>query len=370
MNKRDYYEVLGVSKDATDAEIKSAFRRLAKQYHPDVSKEPDAEAKFKEIQEAYAVLSDESRRKQYDQFGHAAFDGSAGGSGFGGFDASGFDFSDIFDSIFGNSFGFGGSSRSSNRSSRGSDKLMRIRLTFEEAIYGCEKTINIDVDTECPECDGKGGFHETTCEQCHGSGTVTSEQRTLFGTFMTKTTCPKCGGAGKSFEERCSKCRGKGTIRQNKTLSVSIPKGVDNGYRLKLSGKGDAGSNGGPNGDLYLEFIVENHKLFSRDGDDIYLEVPITITEAALGCKKDIPTLYGNIKLTIPAGSNSGDKQRIKGKGVDNANSYRNGDMYIILKVKTPKKLSRTQKDLLEKLDDTDLEDDEIKSFNNYVRKN
>lgn len=369
MNKRDYYEVLGVDKSATDTEIKSAFRRLAKQYHPDVNKEKGAEEKFKEIQEAYAVLSDETRRKQYDQFGHAAFDGANGAGGFGGFDASGFDFSDIFDSIFGNSFGFGQSSRAS-RSSRGNDKLMRIRLTFEEAIYGCEKSINVDVDTECPECDGKGGFHESTCDKCHGSGTVTAEQRTLFGTFMTKTTCPKCAGLGRSYEERCNKCRGRGTIRENKTLSVNIPKGVDNGYRLRLSGKGDAGSNGGANGDLYLEFIVEPHKFYERDGDDIYLEVPITITEAILGCKKEIPTLYGNIKLTIPAGSNSGDKQRIKGKGVDNANSYRNGDMYIILKVKSPKKISKIQKELLSKLSDTDLEDDEIKSFNNYVYKN
>ncbi len=368
MNKRDYYEVLGVDKSASDAEIKSAFRKLAKQYHPDVNKAPDAEAKFKEIQEAYAVLSDESRRRQYDQFGHAAFDGSAGGaSGFGGFDASGFDFSDIFDSIFGNSFGFG---QSRTRTSRGADKLMRIRLSFEEAIYGCEKTINLDMDTECPECDGKGGFHESTCDKCHGSGTVTSEQRTLFGTFMTKTTCPKCGGRGKSFKEKCSKCRGSGTIRQNKDISVTIPKGVDNGYRLKLSGKGEAGANGGPNGDLYIEFIVDKHKYFERDGDDIYLEVPITVTEAILGCKKEIPTLYGNIKLTIPAGSNSGDKQRIKGKGVDNANSYRNGDMYIILKVKNPKKLSRLQKELLSKLDDTDLEDSEIKSFDDFTRRN
>ncbi len=370
MDKRDYYEVLGVSKDASMADIKSAFRRLAKQYHPDVNKEPDAEKKFKEIQEAYAVLSDENRRKQYDQFGHAAFDGGATGSGFGGFDASGFDFSDIFDSIFGNSFGFGGSSRSTNRSTRGNDKLMRIRLSFEEAIYGCEKTINIDVDTTCPECDGKGGFHEETCDKCHGSGTVSTEQRTLFGTFITKNTCPKCGGKRRIYQDKCNKCHGKGVIRENKNLAVTIPKGVDNGYRLKLSGKGDSGSNGGPNGDLYLEFIVDKHKFFIREGDDIYLEVPLTVTEAILGCKKEIPTLYGNINLTIPSGSNSGDKQRIKGKGVDNANSYRNGDMYIILKVKTPKKISRTQKELLQKLNETDLEDDEIKIFNNYVHKN
>lgn len=367
MNKRDYYEVLGIDKSASEAEIKSAFRKLAKQYHPDVNKAPDAEAKFKEIQEAYAVLSDEERRKQYDQFGHAAFDGTGAG-GYGGFDASGFDFSDIFDSIFGNSFGFG-QSRSTTRASRGSDKLMRIRLTFEEAVFGCEKTINLDVDSTCPDCNGHGGFNESTCDKCHGSGTVTAEQRTLFGTFMTKTTCPKCGGLGKSYKEKCSTCRGKGTIRQNKNLLVNIPKGVDNGYRLRMSGKGEAGANGGPNGDLYLEFVVDKHKYYTREGDDIYLEVPVTITEAVLGCKKEIPTLYGNVKLTIPAGSNTGDKQRIKGKGVDNANSFRKGDMYIIIKVKSPKKLSKIQKELLEELNDTDLEDSEIKSFNEYVKK-
>ena len=369
MNKRDYYEVLGVDKSASDAEIKSAFRRLAKKYHPDVNKEADAEAKFKEAQEAYAVLSDETRRKQYDQFGHAAFDGSAGGSGFGGFDASGFDFSDIFDSIFGNSFGFGGRGNA-NRSTRGADKLMRIRLTFEEAVFGCEKELNLDVNSVCPECDGKGGFHESTCEQCHGSGTVTSEQRTMFGTFMTKTKCPKCGGLGKSFKEECSKCRGKGTIRQNKDLTVNIPSGVDTGNRLRLSGKGEAGTNGGPNGDLYLEFVVESHRFFERDGDDIYLEVPITVTEAILGCKKEIPTLYGNIKLTIPDGTNTGDKQRIRGKGVDNESNYHKGDMYVIFKVKNPKKLSKVQKDLLNKLNDTELDDTEIKNFKDFVSKN
>ena len=369
MNKRDYYEVLGIEKSATDAEIKSAFRRLAKQYHPDVNKEPDAEAKFKEIQEAYAVLSDENRRKQYDQFGHAAFDGTGGAGGFGGFDASGFDFSDIFESIFGNSFGFGGRG-ASNRSTRGADKLMRIRLTFEEAVFGCEKEINLDVNSTCPECDGKGGFNESTCDACHGSGTVTSEQRTMFGTFMTKTTCPKCGGLGKSYKEECSKCRGRGTIRENKNLTVTIPSGVDHGNRLRLSGKGEAGNNGGPNGDLYLEFVVEGHKFYERDGDDIYLEVPLTFTEAILGCKKEIPTLYGNIKLTVPDGTNTGDKQRIRGKGVDNASNYRKGDMYVIFKVKNPKKLSRTQKDLLNKLNETDLDDTEIKNFKDFVGKN
>ena len=364
MEKRDYYEVLGVDKNATEAEIKSAFRKLAKKYHPDVSKEPDAEEKFKEAQEAYAVLSDESRRKQYDQFGHAAFDANGGMGGFSGFDASDFDFSDIFESIFENGFGF--SSRGGNRARRGADKLMRIRLSFEEAIYGCEKDINVDVDEECIECHGKGGFDEEVCSTCHGSGSVTSEQHTLFGSFMTKTTCPKCGGAGKSFKEKCSKCRGKGIIRKNKTISVNVPSGINTGHRLRLSGKGDAGTNGGSNGDLYLE----NHKYYERDNEDIYLEVPITITEAILGCKKEVPTVVGNIKLTIPAGSNTGDKHRIRGKGIDSKATNRKGDMYVILNVRTPKKLSREQKSLLEKLNKTDLTDSKIDDYNKFIKNN
>ena len=369
MNKRDYYEVLGVDRTASEAEIKSAFRKLAKKYHPDVSKEENAAEKFKEAQEAYAVLSDESRRKQYDQFGHAAFDQNGGSGGFGGFDASNFDFGDIFESIFGSGFGFGSSSRTNNRR-RGADKLMRIRLKFEEAIYGCEKDINLDVEEECEECHGKGGFDESTCSSCHGSGTITSEQRTLFGSFMTKTTCPHCGGLGKSYKEKCNKCRGKGTIRKNKTISVTIPAGVDSGNRLRMSGKGETGSNGGPNGDLYLEFVVEDHKYFERDGDDIYLEVPLTITEAILGCKKEVPTVQGNIKLTIPAGSNSGDKHRIRGKGIDNSTNRHKGDMYVILNVRTPKKLSKEQKQLLDKLNKTDLSDNIINDYEKFVERN
>lgn len=374
MNKKDYYETLGVSKDASDAEIKSAFRKLAKQYHPDVSKEENAEAKFKEIQEAYAVLSDEQKRSQYDQFGHAAFDGAGGAGGyggFGGFDASGFDFGDIFDNIFGGGFGgFGGSSRNANRARSGNDKLMRIRLTFEEAIYGCEKDIKLEVNDKCDECSGKGGFNEETCPNCHGSGTVTTEQRTMFGTFMSKTTCNKCNGLGKSFKKTCSSCHGSGRVVSNKTITVNVPSGVDNGNRLRLSGKGEAGINGGPNGDLYLEFVVESHNFYERDGNDIYLKVPITISEAVLGCKKEIPTIHGNIKLSIPAGSSNGDKQRVKGKGIENESTGRRGDMYVVLDVRIPKKLSRDQKKLFESLDDTDLSDSDIEKFNKFTRNN
>ena len=369
-NKRDYYEVLGVDKNASQDEIKSAFRKLAKKYHPDVSKEPDAEEKFKEAQEAYAVLSDENNRRQYDQFGHAAFDsnGGAGASGFGGFsgfDFSDFDYSDIFDNLF------GGRGRSSNRARRGNDSLLSMTLTFDEAVFGCKKDIKVDVVEECSECKGKGGFGESTCDKCHGSGTITSEQHSIFGTFLTKTTCNKCGGAGHTYDKTCTKCRGEGRVRVSKELEIKVPAGVDTGTRLKVSGKGSAGINGGPNGDLYIEFSVKEHDYFIRDEDDIYVQVPITITDAVLGCKKEVPTLYGNVTLTIPAGSESGDKHRIKGKGIDNETLHRKGDMYIILKIVTPKKLSKEQKRLLEELADTNLDDDnDIKDFDRFVRKN
>lgn len=368
MEKRDYYEVLGVSKTATDAEIKSAFRRLAKKYHPDVCKEPDAAEKFKEAQEAYAVLSDASKRQQYDQYGHAAFQGGPGGSG--GFDFSGFDFSDIFSDLFGSGFsgGFGFGGGSSSRARKGADSLIRMNLTFEEAVFGTKKTVNLDVVEDCKECSGKGGHGEKTCPTCHGSGQVTTEQRTLFGAFMTKSTCPNCKGKGKSYETTCNKCKGTGKAKRNVDLEVTIPAGVDTGNQLRLAGKGNAGSNGGPNGDVYIEFNVKAHPIFEREEDNIYLELPITIADAVLGCKKDVPTLYGTVKLTIDAGSMTGDKYRLKGKGVEHIHSSRKGDMYVIIKVITPKKLSKEQKKLFEQLQKTDLEDsNEFKKIREYI---
>lgn len=373
MDKKDYYEVLGVSKTASQDEIKSAFRKLAKKYHPDVSKEPDAESKFKEAQEAYAVLSDEDKRRQYDQFGHAAFQGggAGGAGGFGGFDFSGFDYGDIFDNIFG-SFGGGFSGgRASNRPRRGNDSLMRMKLSFEEAVFGCKKDINIDVIEECHECNGNGGFGESTCDKCHGSGTITSEQHTIFGSFLSKTTCDKCDGVGKTYDRVCNHCHGNGRVKANKNLEIKVPAGVDTGTRLKLSGKGSEGINGGPNGDLYIEFSVNEHEFFIRDENDIYIEAPITITEAVLGCKKEIPTLNRSITLSIPAGSESGDKHRVKGKGINNEATHRKGDLYIILKIVTPKKLSKEQKKLLEQLSKTNLDDDnDIKKFKKFVQEN
>ena len=373
MNKRDYYEVLGVSKSADEKEIKSAFRKLAKKYHPDVSKEPDAAEKFKEAQEAYAVLSDPDKRAQYDKFGHSAFDQMNGGAGF---DFSNFDFSDIFADLFGESFsdrfGFSsfGGGRQSSRATRGSDRLMRVDLAFDEAVFGCKKEISVDVYDECDECNGKGGKGEKTCPTCHGSGTVTSEQNTLFGSFMTRTTCPTCKGKGKSYDSTCSKCRGTGKVKENKNLEVKIPAGVDTGNRLRLPGKGDSGSNGGPNGDLYLEFRVKEHSLFERDGNDVYLELPITITEAVLGTKREIPTLYGNVKLTIPEGSNTGDKHRLKGKGIEDLHSGSKGNMYVVINVVIPDKIDRKQKKLFEELSETDLKNKEFKKIEDYLNKN
>ena len=368
MDKKDYYEVLGVSKDASDAEIKSAFRKLAKQYHPDVCKDPDAEQKFKEIQEAYEVLSDENKRKQYDQFGHAAFDQSSGGfsgsGGFGGFDYGGFGgFSDTFSDIIRDFVG-GGFNNYSDYAQQGDDRLMRIRLTFEEAVFGCNKTIELNVVEKCDECHGHGGTGEETCSTCHGSGRVKSQHSVFHMSMITETTCSTCNGKGKTYKNSCSKCKGTGRINNKRELTINVPKGVDTGNKLRISGKGEAGINGGPNGDLYIEFVVEKHEYYNRDGDDIYLKVPINITEAVLGTKKEIPTLFGNVVLKIPEGTNTGDKQRIKGKGINN------GDMYIIMDVRIPKKISKDQKKLFEEFENTELDDSVIKDFDKFTKNN
>lgn len=368
MEKRDYYEVLGVSKTASQDEIKSAFRKLAKKYHPDVNKDPDAPEKFKEAQEAYAVLSDETKRSQYDQYGHAAFD-QMGGTG--GYDFSGFDFGDIFGDIFGGMGGFGGfgSSRSKNRPTKGRDTLEKVTLTFEEAVFGCKKEIKINTVDNCSKCDGKGGTGESECFKCHGTGTVTSEQRTLFGAFMTRTTCPDCNGKGKTYKTKCSNCGGAGKVKVTKTLEVKIPAGVDTGNQLRIPNKGEAGYNGGPNGDLYLEFDVKPHEIFQREDLDIYLTLPLTVSEAALGCKKEIPTLYGKVNLTIPAGTQSGDKQRLRDKGIEDPNSYRKGNMYVVSNVVIPTKLSKEQKKLYEELGSLDnKEDGFFKKLKDYLK--
>ena len=341
MAKKDYYESLGVDKNASESDIKLAFRRLAKKYHPDVNKEPGAEEKFKEVQEAYTVLSDANRRKQYDQFGHAAFEqgGSAsGGYGGAGFDFSGFDFRDIFDDLFGGNESFEGFSSFGNRSRqkrtrKGDDVLVEMNVSFMEAALGSKKEVEITTTEICDECHGVGGFDEKTCDSCHGSGTITSEQRTLFGSFLSRSTCQKCNGTGKTYAKVCSKCHGKGHNKITKTLEVTITEGVNTGNRIRLGGYGEPSENGGENGDLFIEFRVKENDFYKRSDNDIYLNVPITITEAVNGCKKDIKTLNGKISLTIPSGSETGDKHRLKGKGIKDVNYNMYGDMYIIIDV-------------------------------------
>lgn len=374
MAKKDYYETLGVSKDASDAEIKSAFRKLAKKYHPDVNKEPDAETKFKEIGEAYSVLSDPQKRKTYDQFGSAAFEqGGPGAGGFGGFsDFQGFnmddiDLGDILDDMFGG-FGFSSRRTGKKRPQKGSDTLVKINVDFMEAVEGSNKSIRLDLDEKCDECNGDGGFDAKTCSTCGGRGRVVTQQRTMFGMFQQETVCPDCRGEGKTYTKTCNKCRGKGHVTTNKEIEIEIPAGVDNGTQLRISGKGSAGVNGGPNGDIYIEFIVKNHPLFERNGDDINLDLPITFTEAILGCKKEIPTLYGNLVLAIDPGTQNDTKLRIKGKGMSIINSTRKGDMYVTVKVMIPNKLDRKQKELIKELSETDLETNaEFKNIKKYL---
>lgn len=364
MAKKDYYEILGINKSATDSEIKSAFRKLAKEYHPDVSKDPNAEQKFKELQEAYAVLSDESKRKQYDQFGHDAFS-EAGGFG-GGFDFSGFDFGDIFSDIFGSSFGFGGRGNYNSRSRKGQDVAININLSFDESAFGTEKTIKLDIDDNCSDCDGHGGHGEKSCDRCHGSGTITAEQRTILGTYLTKTTCPNCNGKGYSYDKTCSKCRGQGRLKTNKEIVVKVPAGVDEDSQLRLPGKGNKGYNGGPNGDIYIGFTIDKHPLFERRDNDIYLELPVTVTEAILGTKKEIPTLYGDVVLTVPAGTQSQTKMILKDKGITNVSSKRKGNMYVIVNVVIPSKINRKQKEIVEALSKTPLDNHDL--FNKYSK--
>lgn len=375
---KDYYETLGVSKNASDAEIKSAFRKLAKQYHPDLNKEEGAEAKFKEINEAYTVLSDEQKRKQYDQFGHDAytqgasqggFGGAGGFGGFGGFNAEDIDLGSIFGDLFGGGFGFGGGGRSQrNRPTKGRDSLVRVNLSFEEAVFGCKKTINIDLDSECEHCNGKGGSDEVTCSTCGGRGRVVEQRQTMFGMFQTETTCPDCNGKGRAFKNVCRHCSGNGHVIKNKEIEVTVPEGVDTGHQLRISGKGAAGYNGGPNGDIYIEFRVKEHPIFERKENDVYLEVPITVTEATLGCKKEIPTLTGSVVIDIEAGSQPGDNLRLKGKGIKDPNRKKYGDFYVVLNVVIPTKLDRKQKDLFKQLDNTDLDNDSaFKEFRKYL---
>ena len=352
-NKRDYYEVLGVSKGASDDEIKKAYRTLAKKYHPDMNPgDKEAEAKFKEANEAYDVLSDSDKRAKYDQFGHAAFDPSmgGGGSGFGGFGGMDFDFGDIFSSFFGG--GGGGSSRSSrNTPIEGDDVMARITITFDEAVFGCKKEISFARIEACPECEATGaakGTKPETCQTCHGTGRVTVQQQTILGYMQTQRACSACRGSGKIIKTPCKNCNGKGYIKVNKKLEVSIPAGIDSMQRIILRGQGSAGRNGGSAGDLIIEVRVKEHDFFTRERNNVYCDIPISFTEAALGAEIDIPVLGGKTeKYKIPEGTQTGTRFTLKGQGISDVNSKRHGDLIITVIVETPKNLTQEQKKLL-----------------------
>ena len=345
MSKRDYYEVLGIAKGASADEIKKAYRKLSKQYHPDINKEEGADEKFKEIAEAYEVLSDDQKRARYDQFGHEdPSAGFGGGSGFGGGGFGGFE--DIFSSFFGS----GGRRQDPNAPRKGDDLQYRMNISFEDAVFGKETEIEIPKEENCDTCHGTGakpGTHPQNCSQCNGAGTINQAVDTPFGRMMNKRTCPSCRGAGKIIVDKCTTCRGAGKVQKRKKIKVTIPAGVDDGQQLRVSGQGEPGFNGGPAGDLYIVFSVKAHKEFERDGDDIYYNLKLTFPQAALGDEIEVPTIHGRVKLKIPAGTQSGAQFRIKDKGVKNVHGYGQGHQYVIVKVVTPSKLTEKQRQLL-----------------------
>ncbi|TCS43243.1 molecular chaperone DnaJ [Reinekea marinisedimentorum] len=350
MSKRDYYETLGLSKGVDEKEIKKAYRRMAMKYHPD--RNPDdkeAETKFKEVNEAYEVLSDSQKRQAYDQFGHAGVDGQGG---FGGHGAGAGSFSDIFGDVFGDIFGGGGGGRGRSSVQRGSDLKYNLELTLEEAVRGVEKTIKVPTLVNCETCDGSGakkGTSPTTCTTCGGSGQVRMQQ----GFFAVQQTCPTCSGTGKIIKEPCDSCYGRGVKEETKTLNVKVPPGVDTGDRIRLSGEGEAGRNGGPAGDLYVEVHVRKHDIFERDGANLYCEVPISITEAALGGELEVPTLEGRVKLKIPHETQTGKLFRLRGKGVKPVRGHVVGDLMCRVVVETPVNLTARQKELLNELQES-----------------
>ncbi len=379
MSKRDYYEVLGVSKTATQDELKKAYRKLARKYHPDLNKDnEEAAEKFKECNEAYSVLSDDQKRAQYDQFGHAAFEnggmggggGFGGAGGFGGFGGSGME--DIFDMFFGGQGGRGGN-RAKSGPQRGADLRFDLEISFEEAAFGLEKEINLYRDETCDHCHGEGaepGSKVESCPECNGTGYVRFTQNTMFGQMVNERPCSRCKGEGKIISEPCKECRGKGTVKRNKKLKVKIPAGVDNGSRLRVSGEGEAGAKGGPSGDLYVYLYVKPHKFFERDGTTVLCEVPINIVQATLGADIKVPTLDGQVTMKVPEGTQPGKVLRLKGKGIPSLRGGSRGDQLVRIKVVVPTKLSDKQKDALRKFADISKDNinPEEKSFMDKVK--
>lgn len=359
-SKRDYYEVLGVSKDADDAAIKKAYRALAKKYHPDMNPgDAEAEKKFKEASEAYAVLSDAEKRRQYDQFGHAAFEGGAGGAGgFGGFDFNGADFGDIFGDIFGDLFGGGGrrGGRANNGPMKGANIRKSIRITFEEAVFGCKKELEVILKDPCTTCGGTGakpGTSPETCPKCGGKGQVVYTSQSFFGTVQNVQTCPNCGGSGKVIKEKCTSCSGTGYTSSKKKIEVTIPAGIDNGQSVRIREKGEPGTNGGPRGDLLVEVNVSRHPIFQRQDMHIFSTVPISFAQAALGGDVKIQTVDGAVIYNVKPGTKTDTKVRLKGKGVPSLrNSAVRGDHYVTLVIQTPEKLSAEAKEALRRFDE------------------
>ena len=359
-SKRDYYEVLGVRKDADDAAIKKAYRALAKKYHPDMNPgDAEAEKKFKEASEAYAVLSDAEKRRQYDQFGHAAFEGGAGGAGgFGGFDFNGADFGDIFGDIFGDLFGGGGrrGGRANNGPMKGANIRKSIRITFEEAVFGCKKELEVILKDPCTTCGGTGakpGTSPETCPKCGGKGQVVYTSQSFFGTVQNVQTCPNCGGSGKVIKEKCTSCSGTGYTSSKKKIEVTIPAGIDNGQSVRIREKGEPGTNGGPRGDLLVEVNVSRHPIFQRQDMHIFSTVPISFAQAALGGDVKIQTVDGAVIYNVKPGTKTDTKVRLKGKGVPSLrNSAVRGDHYVTLVIQTPEKLSAEAKEALRRFDE------------------
>ena len=355
-NKRDYYEVLGVQKGASEEEIKKAYKKMARKYHPDLNPgDKDAEEKFKEVNEAYEVLSDSEKKARYDQFGFAGVDPNfgAGGGGYGG--GAGFDFGDlgdIFGSFFGGGFGGGQARRNPNAPQRGESIRMNLTISFEEAAFGCEKELELDRYESCETCRGSGaapGTSPETCPDCGGSGVVQTRRQTPMGVFASTAPCSRCGGRGKIIKEPCKDCRGSGMVRRRRKIQASVPAGIDNGQTISIRGQGHAGKNGGPAGDLLVTITVRPHELFRREGTSVLCEAPITFPQAVLGAELEIPTIDGKVKYDIPEGTQSGTTFRLKGKGIPALNGRGRGDQYVTVYIETPRNLNREQKEALKK---------------------
>ena len=360
--KRDYYEVLGVERGADDATLKKAYRKLAKKYHPDMNPgDKEAEAKFKEATEAYSVLSDPEKRRTYDQYGHAAFEnGGAGqGGGFGGFDFNGADMGDIFGDIFGDLFGGGRSRRANNGPMRGANLRAVVHITFQEAVFGCEKELELTLKDTCTKCNGTGakpGTSPETCSKCHGTGQVTYTQQSMFGMVRNVQTCPDCGGTGKIIKDKCPDCRGTGFTASRKKIQVSIPAGIDDGQSIRIREKGEPGTNGGPRGDLLVEVQEARHPIFQRQDMNIFSTAPITYAQAALGGKIRISTVDGEVEYEVKPGTQTDTKVKLKGKGVPNLkNPTQRGDHYVTLVVQVPEKLTAEQKRILNEYEQATL---------------